>query len=262
MLRKASESLGADLVIQSSQPIAQKWQLKAQEFGLKTERATSLTTMALLNTGAPEPSFQLIQLKGISSNQPLRGAYATSDEIPFKQLDEHSAWLSPSLFSLHPINQASTITLGTKQFTLAGSLKTQSALNPMQSLAPEVLIELNQLEKIGLIGPGSRVSYRLAVAGDKQRLKAFSQQIERAKQKNPAWQILSAEAPSEDLGNSLDTAWLFLDLSALSAVLVAGMSILIASRFYLSRWKQSIALMRAFGAHNAKMNRLFALQMT
>ncbi len=260
MLRKASESLGADLVIRSSQPIDKQWQIRAEELGLKTSTTISVVTMAVTYDANQEAHFQLINLTGISDTQPLRGSWTPSDEIPFQPLNDNNIWLDPSLFSLLPLNQDSEITLGTKTFKLGGSLTSPALISPMANIAPVVWIKKQQLEQIGLMGPGSRINYSLSVAGADPAVKRFANELQQTN--NGAWQIMSAEAPSEDLGNSLDTAWLFLDLSALSAVLVAGMSILIASRFYLSRWKQSIALMRAFGAHNAKMNRLFALQMT
>lgn len=268
MLLKASESLGADIVIKSSQPIAKQWQARATELGLQNQTSISLTTMALIyaNQTSQQPQFQLVQLNGVSASQPLRGNYTLNQldgqSISNGAINDDKAWVSAKLMALKEIQQDGFITLGTKNFAVAGLIETGSSINPMQSLAPEVYISLDQLLKTELIGPGSRVSYELKVAGTQAALQTFRNEIDAEQKQNSAWQILSARMPSEDLGNSLNNAWLFLDLSALSAVLVAGMSILIASRFYLNRWKQSIALMRAFGAHNAKMNRLFAMQMT
>mgnify|MGYP000556084859 CR=1 FL=1 len=255
MLRKASESLNADFVIRSSRPIELKWSQVAMDMGLKTAQSTTLTTMALSNN-----LFQLVQLKGISEAYPLRGSIRQTNDLAFHTLQSDQAWIEPKLISLLQLTQESRLTLGHLELGLAGSIQPSALINPMSSFAPQVFISLATLNKTKLIGPGSRVTYELSLAGNKKQLAAFAKKI--AQQNNPEWQTLSAQAPSEDLGNSLRTAWLFLDLSALSAVLIAGMSILIASRFYLTRWENSMALMRAFGAHNAKMQRLFALQLT
>ncbi|WP_040728122.1 ABC transporter permease [Thiomicrorhabdus sp. Kp2] len=260
MLRKAAESLGADFVIQSSRPIESKWQLEAEKLGLKTSQATSLVTMALAENTNGEQKFQLIQLKGISANQPLRGQLISNDALPFKMLNNQSVWVEPKLISLMQLDASSQITLGTQKFSLAGTVESPQVTNPMASFAPQVWLPLTALNQTELIGPGSRVSYALNVAGADKNVQKFAKLIQKNQQ--PHWQLISAQAPSEDLGNSLETAWLFLDLSALSAILVAGMSILIASRFYLTRWKNSMALMRAFGASNGKMTRLFAFQLT
>ena len=260
MLRKAAESMGADYVIKSSRPIDIKWQQQAENFGLKTRQSISIVTMALAKDKNAQQQFQLVQLKGVSTPNPLRGKLAPNTILPFNNLTSDSIWVEPKLISLMRINESSLITLGTKQFNLAGSVDGPQLINPMANFAPQIWMDIEQLKKIELIGPGSRVSYELSLAGNDQQINRFAKLIENNKE--PHWQLLSAKAPSEDLGNSLDTAWLFLDLSALSAVLVAGMSILIASRFYLTRWKNSMALMRAFGASNATMTRLFAFQLT
>jgi putative ABC transport system permease protein len=260
MLLKASESLGADLVIQSSRPIDEKWQQQTKELGLQTTQSLSLITMAMHEDKSGEQLFQLVQLKGITKPYSLRGKIKPDSLIPFSKLTDDSVWIEPKLLSILQLDAKSQLTIGNKKFRLAGSVQSSNLISPASNFAPQIWMPLDQIEKIGLIGPGSRINYQLSVAGAQNQLKQFKQLIE--KQSVPHWQILSAQAPSKDLGNSLDTAWLFLDLSALSAVLVAGMSILIASRFYLSRWKNSMALMRAFGASNAKMVRLFALQLT
>lgn len=260
MLRKASASLGADLVIRSTRPIEAKWHQLATDLGLSTSRTTSVVTMAMVTDDGGTPFFQLVNLNGISKSQPLRGQWTPNSGLKHQPLTADSAWVDPELLALLPLNQNSKITLGTKEFELAGAIQSESLVNPMANIAPKIWIQYDQIDAIGLVGPGSRVSYVLNVAGEHTALTKFAEAVHN--ENNPAWQLTSAEAPSRDVGNSMETAWLFLDLSALSAVLVAGMSILIASRFYLARWKQSIALMRAFGASNAKMNRLFALQMS
>lgn len=255
MLRKASESLGADLVIRSSRPIEAKWQQQAEDLGLKTARSTSVVTMALSNE-----QFQLVNLKGVTDNYPLRGRLKSTEDLPFHPLKGDKVWVEPKLISLMGLSADSEITLGHIKTGLAGSVLNQQTLAPMGGFAPQVLIPLDTFKRTELIGPGSRASYELYVIGDAAQIKRFSKRLNQ--EENPHWQILSAQSPTQDLEDSLQTAWLFLDLSALSAVLVAGMSILIASRFYLNRWQSSMALLRALGADNAKMQRLFAMQLS
>ena len=255
MLASAAESLGADFVIRSSRPIDPDWQAQAKALGLKTSLTHTVTTMALSGE-----TFQLVQLKGVSENYPLRGQLTPSDALPYQPLSGQTAWVEPKLIALMKLSPTSQITLGTLDFNLAGAVSSQQLISPFSSFAPQILVPIDLFNQTELLGPGSRANYELAVAGANNQVKAFAQSVEANKQAH--WQTLSAEAPSEDLAKSLDTAWLFLDLAALSAVLIAGMSIVIASRFYLTRWQSSMALMRAFGAHNAQMQRLFALQLT
>lgn len=255
MLAKSAESLSADLVIRSSRPIEPTWANQAQADGLNTSANITLTTMALFND-----QFQMVQLKGIEANYPLRGALQTEQQTSLSQLQSDQILADPQLNGLIDLNLGDTLTLGRKEFKVRDWLSGQDVFQATFSqFAPQVILPLNQLEDLDLIGPGSRVNYELGFSGDPATLARWQEQLEIEAQAH--WQIINARAPTPDLEKSLDTAWLFLDLSALATVLIAGLAILIASRFYLQRWTASMALMRASGASNRQLTGLFAIQL-
>lgn len=255
MLAKSAESLSADLVIRSSRPIEPTWADQAQADSLNTSANITLTTMALFND-----QFQMVQLKGIEANYPLRGALQTEQQTSLSQLQSDQILADPQLNGLIDLNLGDTLTLGRKEFKVRDWLGGQDVFQATFSqFAPQVILPLNQLEDLGLIGPGSRVNYELGFSGDPATLARWQTRLESEAQTH--WQIINARAPTPDLEKSLDTAWLFLDLSALATVLIAGLAILIASRFYLQRWTASMALMRASGASNRQLTGLFAIQL-
>lgn len=256
MLQKAADSLGADIVLRSSRPIDQIWQERAQALGLQTQKSLSFVTMALVEK--PQEAFQLVNLTAVEQSQPLRGTRQASAQLPFHPLERGKVWIEPKLLQLMPLNQNSHLLLGEKHFSLAGAVEPKSLINPMAQFAPQVIMPLADLDATQLIGPGSRISYQLSLAGTEKEIQQFVSEFE---QKSPEFiDLISAQAPNEDLQKTLDRAWLFLDLAALSAVFVAGLSILIASRFYLNRWRNSLALLRAFGGSDKQLRRLFAWQ--
>lgn len=256
MLRQAANHLGADLVIRSSREIPAKWQFLAEDLGLQTAQSQSLTTMA-----GYQGDFQLVQLKAVSDKMPLRQS-PTQRRVDFNPDNGSNlpvVWVEDALMPLMDLANGAKIQLGKRQFHLAGHFKAAGGFSGMGGFAYQMQIRLSELAATELKGPGSRIQYELAVAGNNEALQQFSQQL--ADANSPHLQVISAQAPSQDLAKSLDTAWLFLELAGLSAVLVAGLSILIASRFYLQRWQNSIALMRAFGATQSQMSRLFGYQL-
>ncbi|UQB42880.1 ABC transporter permease [Thiomicrospira microaerophila] len=260
MLTKAAESLSADLVLRSTRPIEASWRQQAEQQGLQTSYQISFTTMAM-HSNEQEDSFQMVLLKGIEPNYPLRGQLLTEQGLDFNQLDTSQVLADPQLMGLLNLQAGQRLALGNGEFTVADWLSGQDVFQATFSqFAPQVIMSLDQVQQLGLIGPGSRVNYELGLAGDLRSIAAFQQTLE---QQNTAhWQIQSARAPTDDLERAMDTAWLFLDLSALATVLIAGLAILIASRFYLQRWTASMALMRASGASNRQLSGLFALQLT
>ncbi|MBO1927820.1 ABC transporter permease [Thiomicrorhabdus sp. 6S2-11] len=256
MLQKAANSLGADLVLRSSRPIDEHWQNQADKLNLQTQKSLSFVTMALVEK--PQEAFQLVNLTAVEKSQPLRGERILNSQLPFKALTSSTVWIEPKLMQLMNLNGNSQLLLGEKKFALAGAVEPNSLINPMAQFAPQVIMPLQDLDSTQLIGPGSRITYQLSLAGNTQNIQQFVREFENAK---PEFiDLISAQAPNEDLQKTLDRAWLFLDLAALSAVFVAGLSILIASRFYLNRWRSSLALLRAFGGRNKQLRRLFAWQ--
>lgn len=260
MLAKAAESLSADLVLRSTRPIEAQWREQAEQQGLQVAETISLTTMAMAND-----DFQMVLLKGVSANTPLRGQLQTENQTTVSQLQPNQVLADPQLQTLLSLTTATPLTLGREQFAIADWLTQQDVFqSTFSQFSPQVILPIERIESLGLIGPGSRVTYELAFAGDEAAVKRWQQTLTTQidTQNIAHWQVLSAYAPTPDLAKALETAWLFLDLSALATVLIAGLAILIASRFYLQRWIASMALMRACGASDRQLSGLFAMQLT
>lgn len=260
MLSKAAESLSADLVLRSTRPIDESWRQQAQQLDLATSYQISLTTMAM-HSHEQDNEFQMVLLKGVEDNYPLRGELRTEQALNLAQLKPNQALADPQLKGLLNLTQGDRLTLGREEFIIADWLSGQDVFQATFSqFAPQVILPLDALKELGLMGPGSRINYELGFAGSAQALARMQDYLEQ--QDKPHWQLQNARAPTPDLERAMDTAWLFLDLSALATVLIAGLAILIASRFYLQRWTASMALMRAAGASNQKLSAIFALQLT
>jgi putative ABC transport system permease protein len=257
MVRKAAMNLGADTVLESSRPIADRWREQAQSLNLSVAESQTLVTMAQVVHDNEAGEFQMVRLKGVTPEVPLR---ATGD-LPRIPAGSSQVWAEQALVPLMGLQTgpASRVVLGKKTFELAEAYASDQAGLGMSAFAYEMRIAMDQLAETGLKGPGSRVTYSLSVAGEAEAVQRFTQSVREADA--PNLEVRSAQSPSQDLGQALDTAWQFLDLAGLSAVLVAGLSILIASRFYLGRWQNMIALMRALGATRARISRLFAVQL-
>lgn len=250
MLTEAANQLGADLVIKHTRPIDAQWKARAKTLNLEVAEVQSLVTML-----AHEDDFQLIQLKAISNNYPLRGEKAYSNV-----LDADSAAIESDLLNKMGLQLQQNITLGKAKFTLASQFTPKRLSGGMDLFAQQVLIPIQALKTTNLLGPGSRSQYELSFSGNDADIQTLYTELKAAPPEG--MQILTAKSPSQDLAQSLDTAWLFLDLSALAAILVAGLAILIASRFYLQRWQAQIALMRALGAETRRIRLIMGSQLT
>ena len=249
----ASNSLGADWVIRSSRPLAENWHQNTALTGITRSQSTTLVTMALA-----KDQFHLIQLRAVSANYPLKGAPQSNSDathsIP-------SVWCDPALKNRLGIDIGDPLQLGNTRFTVAGWIENSTPMNAFASqFAPQVMMSIDQLAPLGLTGTGSRVTYEWAYIGDAQTIalldKAFTQH------QQPGWQKLTAHSQNDDLSQTLDMAWLFLDMSALTAMLIAGLAILISSRFYLPNWVAQLSLLRTLGAGQHRLKRILFIQFT
>ncbi|SFR51484.1 ABC transporter permease [Thiomicrospira sp. ALE5] len=256
MLSKAAESLSADLVIRSTRPIESSWQEWAADNQLATSETLSLTTMAL-----HQDQFQMVMLKGVSANYPLRGQLRTQNHKSLNELGDSAVFADPQLAGLLGLELGNQLTLGSRDFIALDWLSDQDVFQATFSqFAPQVILPIEQIDALGLLGPGSRATFELGFSGAAQALDELYLRLVEADE--PHWQIIQARAPTPDLERALNTAWLFLDLASLATVLVAGLAILIASQFYLKRWTATLALLRATGATSRRLVSLFALQLT
>ncbi|WP_430754978.1 ABC transporter permease [Magnetovirga frankeli] len=256
MLAKAAEALAADLVLSSSRPLPVDLRQQAQRRGLQVAESIELTSMLLAND-----QFQLIRLRGLDRPDPLRGQLRTEQGLGLADLAPDQLLADQQLQGLLDLERDSPLQLGNQTLRVGDWLTGSDPLfTSFSAFAPLALLPLERLKQLGLIGPGSRVTYALSFAGPAAAIAAWQRQLQQRLQ--PHWQLRSASAPNPDMERSLNTAWTFLDLSALATVLVAGLAILIASRYYLQRWIASMALMRAAGASDRQLRLLFASQLS
>jgi len=114
------------------------------------------------------------------------------------------------------------------------------------------------VEGTGLLGPGSRVSYRLMFAGAPDAIASFRQGLQpQAK----GWRVIGLADTQRGVREAFELAGRFLGLSALLAVLLSGVATaLAANRFALRRIDQ-VAVLRCLGARQRDILLGLALQL-
>jgi putative ABC transport system permease protein len=251
MLANSALLLGADLVIKSTRPIELNDTLQQAVRPLAQAERVSVNTMAM-----SQDRFQLVTLKAVTANMPLLGtAYPLTDW----QSTSNQVLIDPVLATQWSLSIGDELVLGNRVFRIQGVLAEADPLQTVASqFAPQVIIPLASMSELGLTGAGSRISYERLFMGDEASVTRLTQLLNKNKLEH--WQLLSSQTASDDLGQTLNTAWLFLDISALVSLLVAGLAVLIASRFYLPQWRKQVALMRALGMTQRQLIKLFAFQ--
>ena len=260
MVAGASELLAADLLVLSTEPIAAPLEEGAMRLGLFTARTVTFRSVVVAGE-----KFELAEAKAVSSTYPLRGqvrtapapyaADATAGEGPARG----TVWPDPRLLSLLERSVGDDIELGEVHLKIDRVLSYEPDRGgDLFSIAPRVMFHLDDLEPTGLVGPGSRVKYRLLVAGPEPMIDAFRDWVK--PRLAPHQQLQGIEDARPELRAALKRANQFLGLAALVSVLLAGVAIAMATRRYVARHLDAAAVLRCLGAAQRSILQIFGMQ--
>jgi len=258
--RDAGQMLGADLVLEADQPIAQEVLQQARAHGLAVSSAVQFPSMA--NGGG---GIQLVALKAVEPGYPLRGSLRVADE-PYGQdaatravPEPGTAWVDPQLLSLLNIRVGDSIGLGDAHFRVAKVL-TYEPDRGMQfvNVAPRAMIRLSDLPSTGLATLGSRLDYLMLAAGPAAGVGDYSSWLNQHLQRGQ--KLASVASGRPEVQRTLDRAQRFLSLVAMLAVMIAAVAVALAASRFMLRHRDGIAVMRCLGAQQRDIARILVVE--
>jgi putative ABC transport system permease protein len=261
MSRQASELLAADLVVASRQTVPATLTAAAQKRGLATTTTTTFPSVVI----APKQT-RLAEVKAVADGYPLRGTVRIADR-PFGpdrattlQPAPGTAWLDARLMSELQLAIGDTVQLGHRNLRVDAVIAYEPDRGgDMFSIAPRLMFNAADLDATRLIQIGSRISYRLLIAGDDAAVSAYRNWV--AARLQPGMELQGVRDARPEMRAALDRAEQFLGLAALVSVILAGVAIAISARRYASRHLDATAMLRCLGASQATVVRLYGGQL-
>ena len=261
--RDASQLLGADLVLSSDTPIASRLAEQAKAAGLATATTVVFPSMALSERDADRNA--LAAVKAVSPGYPLRGRLRVSDapgeaDQPTREIPAPGeVWVDPQLMQSIGAAVGDRIKLGESTFRISRVI----AIEPDRgaqfiSFAPRVMLNLADLPATQLIATGSRVTYRLLMAGEREAVRTHALALDR--QLARGQRVESLEGGRPEMQRTLERAQRFLALVALLAAMIAAVAVAAGARRFSLRHLDSCAMMRCLGLAQTDIFRLFALE--
>jgi putative ABC transport system permease protein len=247
LVLESSALLAADRVISGTRPIPASFAAAAEAAGLS--RASVMSFQTMIYTGERN---QLVAVRAVSSEYPLRGTLQTADEPfgPARDTDAVPApgevWLDARLFSGLGIVPGETVAIGFSEFDVTRVLAGEpDRSGRLFDLGPRVLMNIDDVPATGVVQPGSRIGYRLLLAGGDSVLARVHAELRPMLAPHFRWQDIRDTSPS--VGNALDRAESFLMLGALLAVLLAGVAVALSAERYAARHYDHVAIMKTLG---------------
>ncbi len=257
---QAAEMLAGDLVLSDNEPLPKQWRDQAKQLDLKQSEVTFFSSMAYTDA-----QFVMVNVKAIDQPFPLRGELRVQPAK--KSIQSGEIWLSPRAMDLLKVKLGDQLNIADAAFKVTAKIEQDSNQElGFSGFSPTVIISQADVARTNAIQVGSRIEYRLLMAGrpdDTQQYEAlFKQQVKSAN--------ASAETPAEVQGQefeeqsslrlrnasegntrlmkpiaNLDT---FLQLANILTILLCGIAIALTAQRYVQQNQDHIALMRCIGA--------------
>jgi putative ABC transport system permease protein len=128
------------------------------------------------------------------------------------------------------------------------------------TLGPHVLVQLQGLQRAGLVTPGSLINYayRVAFSGEEEP-KTFRDQVAQRFPKG-VWEISDRNNALPQVRRFVQQATMFLTLVGLTALIVAGVGAGQAVEAFLERRRATIATLKAMGAEGRHIFLIYLTQ--
>src|SRR3989338_3688300 len=231
---------------------------------------------AFLSMVAHREQTLLSEIQAVGAGYPLRGRIEIDDgagstpslTLPLhgggdavgKVVSRGTVWVDGRLLRQLDVHVGDEVGIGTLRFTVAARIvRDIDRAVGFYSFAPRVLMNGDDLAATGLLQEGSRIVYRLMVAGEAREVDALREELLR-RGLSDSEKLEGVRDARPEIRSALERAEHFLGLAALTAAILAGAAMALAARRFVLRHLDACAMLRCLGAQQDQVLRLFLYQ--
>lgn len=266
LAQQATSLIGADLRITSTRSFSPEYRRMAEALGLRAVESRTFPSMV-----SHDGAVVLAEIQAVEAGYPLRGKIEVDDgagsppslALPLPRggnvLGRGTVWVDDRLMRHFDLRVGDGVGIGARRFVVAARVvKDVDQSIGFASFAPRVLMSSADVAATGLLQEGSRVSYRLMMAGETRQVAAMRSALQARLTANEKLEDVTDARP--EIRTALERAESFLGLAALTTAILAGIAILLGARRFVERHLDGCAVMRCLGAQQSQVLRLFLYQ--
>jgi putative ABC transport system permease protein len=245
---QAGEVLAADLRLESSHPLPERYFQAAQEQGLTAAQIWSFATAAFNGDAS-----QLVSIHAVTGGYPLRGHLRIADtpygvaRVTALIPKRGESWVDARAMAQLSLAVGDGLRVGEAKLRITEVLDYRPDQGTgFVSLAPAVLMNMADIDATQLIQPGSRVTYAALFAGTPSSVASFRDWL--TAHKGAGERLREVDDSSRQLNSAIDRASRFLSLAGLASVLLGAVAVAMGARRYAARHIDAVALMKCMGA--------------
>lgn len=261
LVERSSQFIAADSQLRSRKPVDETWIAEAKARGLDTAFQISTSSMAF-----SESELLLVDVRAVDQNYPLKGQVKLSN-IPFgegqatqQSVAAGEVWLDSRAIQTLKVQVGDLVDIGDAQLRVKHILSDiPDAGFSVFNTEPIALMNVADIERSNITGPGSRVRYKYYFAGDSSDLDDYFQwlkpQLDRELHR---WRSVNDDDSA--IGNSVSRAEEFFLLASLLAIVLAAVSIAVAAQRFSQRHFDPVAIMKTLGASRTTVRKIYLIQ--
>ena len=246
MQMQASSILGADLVLRSASKIDSKYLDLAVANNLDSAEMSTFLSMIIT-----DDDNLLTSIKAVTASYPLRGELKIVDSQGakikhFGSPEPGNIWIERKVLETLELMELDKVSIGNKNFTIEGIIEDYPDRNSsFVGFYPVAIVNINDVDAMGVIQTGSRVVYRNLFSGTQDNLERFEKLLEEI----PAnIRVQNALDVGDNLGEDIANSTTFFNLASLFTIIISVIASMMAVRRYASRNLLHTSLMKVFGA--------------
>lgn len=260
--QQAAELLGADLELETNRKPDEKVLAFLDSIaGISLEMAEEQQFMSMVQFPKTEGS-RLIQVRAIKGLYPFYGKLVTQPANAGEEFGQgKEALVDHSLMIQYEAQTGDNIQLGLTTFTIAGHLLAQPGQSAVAgTLAPSILVPLNQLAESGLQQTGSRIEYKYYFKFEPgYNVESLVEGLE-GRLRQLQLRSKTIQSNKEDTGRSFSDMADFMGLVGFIALLLGCIGVSSAVHIYVREKMVSVAILRCLGASSRQTFFIFLVQ--
>lgn len=257
LVGESSQFLAADRVLTSPRPIESQWLLKAEDFKLQRTQYLSFQSM-LFATDEPV----LVSVKAAANEYPLIGELKAREALEgkvniYKQGPKAGrVWAENRLLQQLGLHVGDRVFIGDAELVLDKVLVSEPDRGlGFVSLGPRVLMNLDDIAATAIVQEGSRIKYSYLFSGSVDALNNYEKWLFPVMEERHKWLDLENSQPTVSL--ALQRAKSFFLLSSSIIIVLAAISVAIASTRYSLRHVKHVAVLKTLGVSSREVKKIY-----
>jgi putative ABC transport system permease protein len=205
---------------------------------------------------------RLAELLGVGREYPLYGSLELEGGQPYSHrlIEGRGALVRPELLTQMDVAVGDDVVIGDTRFTIRGvALAEPGRRAGAFSFGTRILVDRRDLEAAGLLGFGSRATYRLLLKMPGGETETLARELRQAF-RGQFVSVRTYRSTEDQLGRELGRAEDYLSLVGLIIVVLGGVGVWSVIRVFVQQKLRSIAILKCVGASTRQILSIYVAQ--